>query len=83
MVEESAAGLFIVKFSLTTTLYKFSINEKTIQNNVINEIGKAQMIVNIWGVIVMVAFRTMFLRTWFDSGPPNNRRVVQRMNRGF
>jgi hypothetical protein len=44
---------------------------------VINEIGKAQMIVNIWGVNVKVAFGAMILKTWFESGPPFNWRIAQ------
>lgn len=56
MVEESAAGLYS-KFSLTTLLYKLGINKYSIQKNVITKSGKTQMIVNIWWVGVVVAWR--------------------------
>ena len=47
----------------------------------INEIGKAQILVNIWWVSVMAAFGTMLLRTWFDSRPTIIWRIAQLVER--
>jgi len=49
---------------------------------VINEIGKAQLYGNfdmVRGGVVMVAFRVITLRTWFESGPAIHRFTIKVM----
>lgn len=46
------------------------MNENTIQNYVINEIGKAQMFVKIWGVSVRLHLGLCSLGPGSIRGPP-------------